>query len=131
MKHLLTGVAIAAALAVAAPAFAQAPTTSPDIGGKKASGGAGRSTGRIAPAAAAPAAPSAAAEPAAPAQMHHHRPMRHMVHHRGHMGRMTGGGDAMTDQLNREELARIQGAAPMGPPPGAPPMQGGPRPSGH
>jgi hypothetical protein len=130
MKHLLTGVAIAAALAIAAPAFAQAPpTTSPDMGGKKASGGAGRSTGRVAPAA-APAEPAAAAAPAAPAQMHHHRPMRHMVHHHGHMGRMTGG-DAMTDQLNREELARIQGAAPMAPPPGPPPMQGGPRPSGH
>ncbi len=44
-----------------------------------------------------------------------------------------GGGDMMTDQLNRDELARIQGGAPMGapmaPPGGA--GQGGPRPSGH
>jgi hypothetical protein len=113
MKHLLTGVAIAAALAIAAPAWAQAPapTTSPDMGGKKASGGAGRSTGRV-----APAAPAAAAAPAAPAQMHH-RPMRHMAHH-GHMHGMSAG-DATTDQLNREELARIQGGGGM---PGSPPV---------
>ena len=44
MKHLLNGVAIAAALAIAAPAWAQAPMTP---------GGAG------APSAAAPAAPAA------------------------------------------------------------------------
>ncbi|HLY47056.1 MAG TPA: hypothetical protein VKQ73_15845 [Stellaceae bacterium] len=121
MKQLLNGVAIAAALVIAAPAFAQAPPTSPDMG-KKASGGAGRSVGRVAP---APAAAPAAA--AAPAQMHH-RPMHHHMAHHGHMGKKSGG-DAMTDQLNREELARIQGGAPgapMPPPPGA-----GPRPSGH
>ena len=100
MKHLLNGVAIAAALVIAAPAWAQAPTTTP---------------APAAPAAAAPAAPTAKA-PMKPMAMKqgHHRPMRHMAG-RGHMHRMMNAGDAMTDQLNREELARIQGA-----PPGAP-----------
>jgi hypothetical protein len=53
-----------------------------------------------------------------------------------------GGGDAITEQLNREELARIQGGAgamPPPPPPGPMPDMGpppgsalpGPRPSGH
>jgi hypothetical protein len=47
--------------------------------------------------------------------------------HRG----MGGGGDMMTDQLNRDELARIQGGGmPMAAPPGGPAGQGGPRPSG-
>jgi len=88
MKHLLIGATIAAAFAIAAPAWAQAPT--------------------------APAAPSASpATPMAPSQAHH-RPMRHMEHP-GHT-RM-GGGNAVTDQLNREELARIQGGGAVAPPP--------------
>jgi len=98
MKHLLNGVAIAAALAIAAPAWAQAPMT---------------------PKAAAPAAPKAAA-PAAPAAGAPMAPMASkMRHKRGAMHRMArrGGGDSTTDQLNREELARVQGGAPM-PPPG-------------
>lgn len=114
MKHLLNGVAIAAALALATPAFAQAP----------------------APAAApmTPSAPKAAAAPAAaakPPAKQMHRPMRHMARHH-HMMRMAPG-DAMTEQLNREELARLQGGG-MAPPPPPPGMMGpgeGPRPSGH
>lgn len=113
MKQLLNGVAIAAALVIAAPAFAQAPKAPPPAAAPAAS---------AAPAAKAPAAKA----PMAAKQMHH-RAMRHVAHH-GHMGKKNAG-DAMTDQLNREELARIQGGAPgapMPPPPGA-----GPRPSGH
>ena len=111
MKQLLNGVAIAAALVIAAPAFAQAPKAPPP--------------------AAAPAAAPAAKAPAAKAPMAakqmHHRAMRHVAHH-GHMGKKNAG-DAMTDQLNREELARIQGGgAPGGP---MPPPGAGPRPSGH
>jgi hypothetical protein len=115
MKQLLTGVAIAAALAIAAPAWAQAPAPAP-------SG---------APTAAAAAAPMAHAQ-------HHNRIAHHhkrIAHH--HMARRAGMGkrDPFTEQLNREELARIEGAAPM-PPPGGPPAnagagQGGPRASGH
>jgi hypothetical protein len=86
MKHLLTGVAMAAALAIAAPVWAQT-TPSP------------------APMTPPPAAPSAPGTPAKPMPQ---KPMmhRHMaMHHRG----MMGAGDHMTDQLNQQELQRIQG----------------------
>jgi hypothetical protein len=97
MKHLLNGVAIAAALAIAAPVWAQAPKSPP----------------AAAPAAKAPTA----------AKQAHHRPARHMAR-RGHHRRMSKG-DMMTEQLNREELARIQGgSAPPPPPPKAVPFQG-------
>ena len=89
MKHLLNGVAIAAALAIAAPAWAQAPMT---------------------PKAAAPAAPKAAA-PAAPTAGAPTAPMASKQRHkRGgkRMARRGGPAMSMTDQLNREELARIQ-----------------------
>ncbi len=95
MKHLLNGVAIAAALAIAAPAaWAQAPMT---------------------PKAAAPAAPKATA-PAAPTAGAPMAPMASKQRHKRGPKRMArrGGAVSMTDQLNREELARIQsgGAAP-------------------
>ena len=92
MKNLLTGVAIAAALAISAPAWAQNAPMKP---------------------AAAPAAPAkpAAAAPAAKKPMAH----RHYMHHR------MGAEDSSTEQLNRQELARIQGGgggmAPSGPSP--------------
>ena|SRR5438552_545197 len=96
MKHLLNGVAIAAALAIAAPAaWAQAPMT------PKSS----------APKAAAPAAAPTAGAPAAPmASKQRHKRGARTAARRGR-----GGAVSMTDQLNREELARIQsggGAAP-------------------
>ena len=98
MKHLLNGVAIAAALAIAAPAWAQAPMTP---------------AAKSPPKAAAPAAAPAAADSMKPMAMGKQR------HKRGgarHMARR-GGAPSMTDQLNREELARIQsgGGAPMQP----------------
>ena len=98
MKHLLNGVAIAAVLAIAAPAWAQAPAAAP---------------AKTAPAAMAPA-PSTKAAMAPKAK----RPMRHHAAMHGKMHKASAG-DQMTEQLNREELARIQGAAPPAPP--APP----------
>ena len=98
MKHLLNGVAIAAALAIAAPAWAQAPMT---------------------PKAAAPAAPKAAA-PAAPAAGAPMAPMASKQRHKRGMKRMMakrGGAMSTTDQLNREELARIQGGGGAAMPP--------------
>jgi hypothetical protein len=83
MRHLLSGTAIAAALAIATPVSAQTPTTS-------------------APSAAAPAAP------AMPTQRHKRVPMHHMAKNPG---------NAATDQLNREELARIGGSGAAPPPP--------------
>jgi len=64
--------------------------------------------------------------PMAGRQKHKRMMRRHMA--KGGMRGKMGSGDMMTDQLNREELARLQGG---GPPPSAPPqaMQG-PRPSG-
>ena len=99
MKHLLNGVAIAALFAIAAPALAQtnAPMT--------------------------PASPPAKSAPAmAPAKTTAAMPkkpmrMRHMASHR-----MMQKGDSMTEDLNRQELARITGGgAPTG---GQPPMGG-------
>lgn len=116
MKHLLSGVAIAAVLAIASPVWAQAPMTP----GAAPAGGA--------PAAKAPAEKAPAPKAAAAKQMHH-RPMRHMARRHHHMMKMSPG-DQMTEQLNREELARLQGGG-MAPPPQMappPPMQG-PRPS--
>ena len=122
MKHLLNGVAIAAALVIAAPAWAQAPMTP---GAPKA------------PSAAPPAAAAAPAAPAASKQRH--RPMRHAAKSKGGKKGMRAGGDSMTEQLNREELARLQGGGmaqqPMGAMPPGPANagagQGGPRASGR
>jgi hypothetical protein len=108
MKHLLNGVAIAAVLAISAPAWAQ-NTNAP-----------------MTPAAPAPAKPMAK-KPMAKKPMH--MAMRHHWHHAWHHHwRHHAGGDAMTEQLNREELARIQGGNMSAPPPPPSPMEG-PRPS--
>ena len=98
MKHLLNGVAIAAALAIAAPAWTQAPMTP---------------AAKSAPKAAAPAAAPAAGAPTAPMASKQR-------HKRGGTKRMArrGGAVSMTDQLNREELARVTGGAPGGGPGG-------------
>jgi hypothetical protein len=90
MKHLLNGVAVAAALAIAAPAWAQMNTPmSPS----------------------APAAPPAASTEAPAAK--------------------SSSDNSTTEQLNRQELSRIQtGPAPMAAPAPMPMQQGGPRPSG-
>ena len=142
MKHLLNGIAIAAVLAIAAPVWAQTTPMSPGSPGAPKAGGP--------PAAGAPAGGAPAAAPAGPgkgaaAPMQRHRPMRRMARgHRYYRGgpRHVGQGDAMTEELNRQELARIQGGGappgaggppPGGMPPGGPGMmpQEGPRPSGH
>jgi hypothetical protein len=114
MKHLLNGVTIAAALAIAAPVWAQtgapmSPTS--------------------------PTAPSAMAapsdEPMATGQRHHRARRHRVVRHTGggRMGKSSA--DNMASQLNQQELSRMQpgGAATMGSAPM--PMQPGPRPSGH
>jgi hypothetical protein len=105
MKHLLNGVAIAAALAIAAPVWAQAPMTPSSSAAPKAA-----------------AAPAAGGAPTASKQRH-----KRMAGHHHRMARRGGAApaDMMTEQLNREELARIQGP---GGAPSAPPLaQQGPR----
>lgn len=108
MKHLLNGVAIAAMLTMAAPVWAQAPASNP------------ASNPGTPP---APMVKESAPRPMA-RQMHHARPMRHMAAMHRHAMARGGAGDAMTDQLNRQELARITSGgggqpAPMGAPPPA------------
>jgi hypothetical protein len=109
MKHLLTGVAIAAALAISAPVWAQ------NVPGPKASGGGSQSATPMKPSAPAAAPAKPAAKPMAAKKPMHHRHMA-MRHH--HMAMSSD--DATTEQLNQQELARIQGGgmAPGGPAPG-------------
>ena len=100
MKHLLTGVAVAAALAIAAPVWAQNP-----------SGGGG--------------APAPAATPApAPVQSMNRMPAggratsergsRARAHHRRHAVQSAGksSADTQANQLNRQELSQLQGTNP-------------------
>jgi len=111
MKHLLNGVAIAAVMALAMPAFAQNPPTTPQNAPMTPS-----TPPKAAPAPApAPAsAPSPAPKSMAPMAT---KPMQHMaVHHRY---RGWSEGDKMTEQLNKQELQRIMGGAP---PPAPAPM---------
>ncbi|MGH7094636.1 MAG: hypothetical protein ACREFB_14015 [Stellaceae bacterium] len=117
MKHLLNGVAIAAVLAITAPAWAQKAPMTP-----------------AAPPPMAAPAPAMAKKPVMHHPMMHHPMMHHHMHmawhhhwHRHHAG------DTMTEQLNREELARIThgGGAMMPEPQMKAPEMGGPRPSPH
>ena len=117
MKHLLTGVAVAAALAIAAPVWAQNPSGGNGMGmpGPNPGGGGGLTpySGGAAP---APTANSATPP------MHHavrHAKAMHGFHKgMAHKAALTGD---TTAQLNREELARLQSGAPPSPPMAAPP----------
>jgi len=115
MKHLLTGVAMAAALAIAAPVWAQTPG-----GNNPTSGSAGPLAPKPAPAPAAPAKPMAmpmtAKKPMAAKKPMHHMAAHHMAMHHMAMHHKMSAGDQMTEQLNAQELQRIQsGGAPMAP----------------
>ena len=94
MKHLLSGVAAIAALAVSAPVLAQ--TSSP------------------------PPASTSATPP-----MHHHgHHVTHAAAHHHKMAPLTGG---TANQLNQQELARIQSGSSMPPPPDGRDVAAGPR----
>lgn len=114
MKHLLNGLAMTAALVIAAPVWAQtgAPMTPM-----------------------APGAPPAASsmEPAEPmATTRHHRARHHRVVRHSRRGGRAGSEEGTTEQLNRQELSRIQGGGAPGMAPAPTPGEGamGPRPSG-
>jgi hypothetical protein len=154
MKYLLTGVAVVAALAFSGPVWAQTAnpsggnsmgTPGPNPGGPGLTpyssgpnpGGSALSGPRTAPS--APMAPSPSAMP--PSSMSdtssamppkHHRASRHASHDKM-AGHHRGGGPQLTDstanQLNQEELSRLQAgnfSNPSAPPaPGmAPPSPG-------
>jgi hypothetical protein len=92
MKHLFNGVAIAAALAIAAPVWAQ--TAAPMTPSSRAPAGS-------APAASAPA-PAATATKARPKRAAHRKtPSRSKA--------QIAGSDSMANQLNAQELQRVQG----------------------
>jgi hypothetical protein len=123
MKHLLTGVAVVAALAIAAPVWAQNPSGGNGMGmpGPNPGGGGGLTpySGGGAP------APTAAPAPApAPVQSMNRMPAGGSVtsergsgaraHHRRHAVQSAGKSPAgsQADQLNRQELSQLQGANP-------------------
>ena len=128
MKHLLGGVAVIAALALSAPAWAQPANPSggnsmgmpgPNMGGP----GLTPYSGGAPPAASPPASTSAMPPMHRHARAHHVASTHEMLHARGPKS-----GTDTTAQLNQAELARLQAGAPpmapqMAPPP--PPMQGG------
>jgi hypothetical protein len=137
-KHLLSGVAVIAALALSAPAWAQPANPSggnavglpgPNPGGPGLtpySGGAPRPM--AAPPTSAPP-PSMSETTSATLPVHRHVRAHHVVstHQMLHAHGPKSGTDTIA-QLNRAELARLQAGAPpmapqMAPPP--PPMQGG------
>src|SRR3984893_2891842 len=138
MNHLLSGVALAAVLAIAAPVWAQAPTRpSPPVTPPSA---ASSTTAPQRPIAATPAAPSAQApataqkattapaakstsmEPVKPrrhAQRMHATPSHQMhAHYTRHWHRYGGGAssDHMANRLNAQELGRIGGYGGGAPP---------------
>jgi len=126
MKHLLNGVAIAAVIAIAAPAWAQTVPGQPSLQqGMPKAGTASPSAG--APSNAAPMAPAAAA-PMAPGTTATGQPNRTMgmpkAHHasasnksRHHVPRRAVASSA--DQLNAQELTTLQGGGAPPPMPGS------------
>ena len=131
--HFLTGVAVVAALAFSAPAWAQSPTggnsmgtPGPNPGGPgltpySTPGGAGPNPGGSAlsgprtapPAAMAPSGmpPSSMSDTSSAMPPKHHRASRHASHgkmaghHRGRGEQLSG---SSANQLNQEELQRLQ-----------------------
>ena len=88
MKHLLSGTALAAALVIAAPVWAQTPMTPPS-----------RTPAATAPTA-APEAPMAT-------KAHHKRMHQHATAQRGKKARGASSSDNMANQLNAQELGRV------------------------
>jgi len=137
MKHLLTGAAVVAALAISAPVSAQpaspsggaqtpysagTPPTAPTPSGRMPAGGKRTSGERI-----PPIMPSASDTTSAAPPAHRHAGVHHAMH-----GHMAHGPKSVTDttaQLNQSELARLQAGAPPPPPPQMapppPPLGGG------
>ena len=151
MNHLLSGTAFAAALAIAAPVWAQTPTTPNPAGAPSTMSQPAPSTSqttapRAQPAPTQPRAPSATApapnsttenatEPMPKRHaMHQARHGRHAVHtrstHRMRHAPLASRGsrapnDNIANQLNSQELGRVSGSS--APPAGYSPQQGQPQ----
>jgi hypothetical protein len=123
MKYLLTGVAMAAALAISAPVLAQGVSPSggnavgapgPNPGGPGLTPYSGGAPQTMAPAAMAPSSETTSAMPPK------HRASRHAAHKAaGHHGKGTQLSGDTANQLNQEELQRLQAGNFSNPP--APP----------
>jgi hypothetical protein len=121
MKHLLTGVAVAAALAITAPLWAQNPSGGNGMGmpGPNPGGGGGLTPysggGAPAPAAApAPAPVQSMNRMPAGGRATSERGSGARAHHRRHAVQSAGKSSAgsQADQLNQQELSRLQGSNP-------------------
>jgi len=111
MKYLLNGAAVAAALVIAAPVWAQNPSGGNGMGMPGPNPGGGGNLSPYSGGGAPPPAP-AATPPAANSAMppaHHAVRHAHAMHHfhKGMAQKAALTGDT-TAQLNREELSRIQ-----------------------
>jgi hypothetical protein len=131
MKHLLTGVAIIAALAFSAPVGAQQASPS----GGNALGLPGPNPGGpgLTPYSSGPARPTAAPPPSMSATASATAPKHHHAHAGSH-GKMASHhpsrfpnlqGDSVANQLNQTELARLQ-SGDFTPPPATPTSEMGP-----
>jgi hypothetical protein len=125
MKHLLTGVAMTAALAFAAPAWAQNPSPS----GGNPMGMPGPSPGGPGLTPYSTGIPQATDTTSAMPPKHRHARAHHAAHGKmaGHH-RAPGLTGSSANQLNQEELARLQAGNFSNPP--APPSPGVPTPRG-
>jgi hypothetical protein len=130
MKHLLTGVAVVAALAFSAPLWAQ--PASPSGGNPMGLPGPSPGGPGLTPYTTGQPAPTAESTSAMPPKGHHGKTA---AHHRGKAPQLTGD---TASQLNQEELARLQAGnfsnppvVPSNPlPPSPAPTSGGRMPTG-
>ena len=102
MKHLLTGVAVIAALALSAPAWAQ--LANPSGGNPVGLPGPNPGGPGLTPYTTGQPAPTAESTSAMPPKHHAHH-AKTAAHHRGKAPQLTGD---TANQLNQEELARLQ-----------------------
>ena len=132
MKHLLSGVAFAAAFVIAAPVWAQ--PANPSAGNGMGMPGPNPGGGGVLSPYSGGGAPAPEANSATP-PIHPHHAVRHahaMHAFHKHMAAKAALSGDTTAQLNREELARIQSGAPPAPPPAPMPGEpGAPMPSGE
>jgi hypothetical protein len=123
MKGLWNGIAVAAVLAIAAPAWAQ---NNPSGGNPVGTLGPNPGGPGLTPYTGGGAAPTtnSAAPPIHPHHAYHHARVMHHFHKE--MARRAALTGDTTAQLNREELARIQSGNLSNPPAPPPPGPGGP-----
>ncbi len=116
-RHLLSGVAVIAALAFSAPVWAQPanPSGGNAMGmpGPNPGGGGLTPYSTGAPPAPATAAPPPASTSAMPPMHHHAHHVTHAAAHHHKMAPLTG---TTANQLNQQELARLQAGSSMPPP---------------